>query len=94
MRSSAVRGTLKACSRALLYLVRTLEEKLSIEQDFGCGNEATTCCENNIAKQIEYLLDTLSSIEEQNLEECLNAMRIAAEHIAALLRRRTTLTTR
>lgn len=79
---------------ALLYLVRTLEEKLSIEQDFGCGNEATTRCENNIAKQIEYLLDTLSTIEEQNLEECLNAMRIAAEHITALLYKRTTLTTR
>lgn len=78
----------------LLYLVKTLEEKLSIEQDFGCGDDATTRCENNIAKQIEYLLDTLSAIEEQNLDECINAMHIAAEHISALLRRRTILTTK
>lgn len=33
---------------SLLYAVKCLVEKLSVESDFGCGNVGVTTCENNV----------------------------------------------
>ena len=73
---------------SLMYSVKKLEEKLSVESDFGYGSNAVINCENNIARQIQFLLDTVPCIENGNFEENLNAMNTAVMNINSLLRRR------
>lgn len=76
---------------SLIYSVKKLEEKLSVESDFGYGKHAVINCENSIARQIQFLLDTAPYIENGNFEENLNAMNKAIININSLLRRRTDL---
>lgn len=73
---------------SLIYTVKKLEEKLSVESDFGYGKNTVINCENNIARQLQFLLDTLSSIENGDYEENLKAMNTAVMNINSLLRRR------
>ena len=73
---------------SLLYAVKKLEEKLSVESDFGYGKSAVINCENNIARQIQFLLDTVPCIENGDFEENLKAMNAAVMNINSLLRRR------
>lgn len=73
---------------SLIYAVKKLEERLSVESDFGCGKGAVISCENNIAQQLQFLLDTAPYIENGNFEENLKAMNTAVMNINALLRRR------
>lgn len=73
---------------SLIYSVKKLEEKLSVESDFGYGKSSVINCENNIAKQIQFLLDTVPCIENGNFEENLQAMNTAVMNINSLLRRR------
>lgn len=72
----------------LIYKIKALEEKLSVESDFGYGNNAVIHCENNIAEQIQFLLDTVVCIENGNFGENLKAMNTAVMNITSLLRRR------
>lgn len=72
----------------LIYKIKALEEKLSVESDFGYGNNTVIHCENNIAEQIQFLLDTVVCIENGNFEENLKAMNTAVMNINSLLRRR------
>lgn len=76
---------------ALIYAVKKLEEKLSIESDFGYGKSAVIDCENNIARQIQFLLDTALYVENSDFEENLKVMNTAVMNINSLLRRRTEL---
>ncbi len=76
---------------SLMYAMKKLEEKLSVESDFRYGQSAVINCENNIARQIQFLLDTVSCIEDGDFEENLNAMNTAVMNISTLLRRRTEL---
>jgi hypothetical protein len=73
---------------ALIYNVKKLEEKLSVESDFGYGRSAAIECENNIAKQLQFLRDVLPYIENGNLSENISKMNTAATNITNLLRRR------
>lgn len=76
---------------SLIYSVKKLEERLSVESDFGYGKNVVINCENNIAKQIQFLLDTVPYIENGNFEDNLKAINAAVMNINSLLRRRTEL---
>lgn len=73
---------------SLIYSAKKLEEKLSVESDFGYGNSVVINCENNIARQIQFLLDSVSCIENGDFEENLKAMNTAIMNVNSLLRRR------
>ena len=73
---------------SLIYSVKKLEEKLSVESDFGYGKGSVINCENNIARQIQFLLDTVSCIENGDFEENLKEMNTVVTNINSLLRRR------
>ena len=73
---------------SLLYSVKKLEEKLSVESDFGYGKGAVISCENNIARQIQFLVETAPFIENGNLEENIDAMNTAVMNINSQLRKR------
>jgi len=73
---------------SLLYAVKRLEEKLSVESDFGYGKGAVINCENNIARQLQFLADTIPVVENGDFEENLKAMNTAIMNINSLLRRR------
>ena len=73
---------------SLMYSIKKLEEKLSVESDFGYGSNAVINCENNIARQIQFLLDTVPCIENGDFEENLKAMDTAVMNINSLLRKR------
>lgn len=73
---------------SLIYAVKKLEEKLSVESDFGYGKSAVINCENNIARQIQFLFDTVPCVENGDFEENLQAMNVAVMNINSLLRRR------
>ena len=75
----------------LIYSVKKLEEKLSVESDFGYGSDAVIRCENDIARQIQFLVDTVPHLENGNLEETLSGMNTAVSNINSLLRKRTEL---
>lgn len=73
---------------SLMYSVKKLEEKLSVESDFGYGKSAVINCENNIARQIQFLLDTVPCVENGDFEGNLKAMNTAVMNINSLLRKR------
>lgn len=73
---------------SLLYAVKRLEEKLSVESDFGYGKGAVINCENNIARQLQFLIDTIPVVENGDFEENLKAMNTSVMNINSLLRRR------
>lgn len=73
---------------SLIYTVKKLEEKLSVESDFGYGTSTIISCENNIARQIQFLLDTVPYVENGDFEENLKAMNTAVMNVNSLLRRR------
>lgn len=73
---------------SLIYATKKLEEKLSVESDFGYGKGAVINCENNIARQLQFLLDSVPVIENGDFDENLNAMNTAVMNINSLLRRR------
>lgn len=76
---------------SLIYEVKKLEEKLSIESEFGYGKCAVINCENDIAQQIQFLLDTVPCIENGDFKKKIMVMNTAVMNINSLLRRRTEL---
>lgn len=73
---------------ALISAVKRLEEKLSVESDFGYGKATVINCENNIANQLQFLVDSVPSIEVGNLNENISKLNTAVNNINSLLRRR------
>lgn len=73
---------------SLIYAIKKLEEKLSVESDFGYGQNAVISCENNIARQIQFLVDIAPCVENGDFEENIKAMNTAVMNINSLLRRR------
>ncbi|WP_279155528.1 serine/threonine-protein kinase [Thomasclavelia cocleata] len=73
---------------SLIYSMKKLEEKLSVESDFGYEKSAVINCENNIARQIQFLLDTVFCVENGDFEENLKAINTTVMNINSLLRRR------
>lgn len=75
----------------LMDSVKRLEEKLFVESDFGYGKEAVINCENNIARQLEYLLDSVPHISSGNMEENIAELSKVVINVNSLLRKRTEL---
>lgn len=73
---------------SLLTSVKRLEEKLSVESDFGYGKNNVINCENNIARQLQYLLDSVPYISTGNMSENIAEMNKAVFNINSLLRKR------
>lgn len=73
---------------SLIYSAKKLEEKLSVESDFGYGKNVVISCENNIARQIQFLVDIAPCVENGDFEENIKAMNTAIMNINSLLRRR------
>ena len=72
----------------LVHDVKLLEEKLSFESDFGYDNQDVINCENNIAKQIQFLSDTVSKITKDNFDENIENLNMAVREINYLLCKR------
>ena len=72
----------------LYKAVKRLEERLSIESDFGYGNDSVISCENNIAAQIQFLLDSYQNLETDNMTETIQAFNEAISNINSLLHQR------
>lgn len=77
--------------KQFIQSIEYLEEHLSAESDFGYGKEEVIKCENNIARQLNYLKDSVPYILSGNKEENLKELNKAAEIIKSLLRKRTEL---
>ncbi len=75
----------------LIYRIKCIEEKLSVESDFGYGNDTVINCENTIAIQLKILLGVVQNIENENLEKNISALNIVISNINFLLGRRTEL---
>lgn len=73
---------------SLVYAAKCLEEKLSVESNFGDGKGEVINCENDIAGQLQFLVDTVHVVENGDFEENLKAMHTAIMNINSLLRRR------
>ena len=75
----------------VLYAAKRVKEKLSVESDFGYGKDIVINCENNIAKQLQFLLDIIPVADNGNIEENMKAINTAISNINSLLRKRTEL---
>lgn len=73
---------------SLIYAVKKLEERLSVESDFGYGQNAVISCENNIARQIQFLVNIAPCVENGDFEENIKAINTAIMNINSLLRKR------
>lgn len=72
----------------LLYEIKKIEERLSIESDFGYGKGDIINCENEISKQIQALSDITSNIEIGNIEENSDKINKILGNINLLLNKR------
>ncbi len=72
----------------LLTSVKRLEEKLSVESDFGYGKNNVINCENMIARQLQYLSESVPYISTGNVSENIAEMNKAVLNINSLLRKR------
>lgn len=73
---------------ALIYSLKCLEEKLSIESDFGYGDKVLIDCENNIAAQLHILINLAQEVESGNFIENIKVMNNTVRKIHALLKER------
>lgn len=74
---------------ALIYAIKCLEEKLSLESDFGYGDNNVISCENNIAQQLQLLKNATKSIENGNIAENIKTINNIVLEINILLQKRT-----
>ena len=72
----------------LIYDVKCLEEKLSVESDFGYGGIDAINCENEIAGKLQFLFNIVSNIEEGDFTENVCKLSDAVEDVEFLLKRR------
>ena len=70
---------------------RQLKEKLASETKFGRGNSSVIKCENDIANQMQYLVELIADIEKGNVERSLPGVQSALTNLDNLLAKRTEL---
>lgn len=75
----------------LIYTIKCLEEKLSVESDFGYGNYDVIDCENNITRQLQFLKDAAKDIETGNIAENIKVINSTVLEVNTLLQKRTEL---
>lgn len=68
--------------------IKQLEERLSIESDFGYGNNIVINCENDIVKHIESIIYLAANIEEKNYTNNIDLIRVEILIINRLLSKR------
>lgn len=73
---------------AFVYAVKCLEERLSVESDFGYGKDLVIDCENNIAKQLLFFTNAVSDIEIGDFDENIRTLNTIVKSINSLLSRR------
>ena len=71
--------------------VKRLEERLSIESDFGYGKSSVINCENEIARQLQYILESVPYITSGDMSANIMELNKALTNINSLLRKRTEL---
>lgn len=76
---------------SILYSVKCLKEKLSVESDFGFGDNSIIICENNIAKLLQNLLSISNNIDDINLYNYIKEAKFIIENINSNLVERTEL---
>ena len=72
----------------LSYSMKRLENNLSIETDFGYGNNAVIECENDITDKIQELKISVSNIEIGNISDNLKTANNILNDINFLIRQR------
>ena len=75
----------------LIYRIKCLEEKLSVESDFGYGNDAVINCENKITKELKLLLDIITNVDSDFDSESIQKLNTVIGNINLLLHKRTEL---
>lgn len=76
----------------LIYKIKKLEEKISVENNFGYGDRSVINCEINIVKQLQFILKQISQMEKDiTLEEKIKDIHVAVINIDDLLQERTIL---
>lgn len=68
--------------------VKRLEERLSVESDFGIGKPSVIKCENEIAKQLQYILENVPNITSGDVYANTNELSKAVTNINSLMRKR------
>ena len=76
---------------ALIYEVRIIREKISVESDFGHGNSSVIECENRIVLQFQNLLKLAENFLENDIKGNIREANEAIEDINLLLKMRTEL---
>lgn len=74
---------------SLIDDVNQLEERLSVESDFGYGNEIVIDCENDIKNHIEIVLNLATNIEDESYKENIKLISTEILTINDLLYKRT-----
>lgn len=72
----------------LIYSVKCLEEKLYIDSDFGCGSTDVIICENNIASQLQYLVNAVPNIMSGDMSDNISKLNLVIININSLLQKR------
>lgn len=73
---------------ALIYTAKCLEERFSIESDFGYGDRDIINCENEIAEKLQCILDIILHIGEKELYQNIKILDEAIAEVNFLLNRR------
>lgn len=73
----------------LLYRLKVIDEELSVETNFGYGDEELTLCENSINQLLDRLLDYTEKIDETDFQIDINQIfKIVSQIEEALEQRR------
>lgn len=78
-------------SKKLIYSLKCLEERLTVESDFGYGDAKVIECETDVIHQLQYLSDSVLNINEGNFNENVSDLRIIILNINSLLQKRSEL---
>ena len=74
-----------------VYSLSRLEDRLSLESDFGYGNDKVIDCENKIAEQLQTLKNFVSNVEKGNFIDNLNKMNVIVVNINSMILKRANL---
>lgn len=72
----------------LLIKAKRIEEKLSVESDFGYGENTVINCENDIARQLRYMLDLVPYISTDDRSKNISELNKTILNINSLLKKR------
>ncbi len=79
---------------SLVYRIKCLEEKLSVESDFGYGNDRIINYENKITEQLQFILNAISDIPSDFSIQTIQLLNTSIDNVNTLLYKRTELKTR